>query len=132
MKDQPDMSKHYGRHSNTAAAMTETLNTLFGSAHHAWTPEQRKDAAWRLVCLHRSIPEMHGPIFTIASLASVGGVTPQTISVMRRRKKVFTAAGRKPTGSWARDISDSAPALAQRVTGEPLKAALREALTALV
>jgi hypothetical protein len=126
------MSKHYGRNSNTAAAMTQTLNALFGSAHQGWTPEQRKDAAWRLVCLHHSTPEMHGPIFTIASLASVGGVTPQTISVMRRRKKALEAAGRKPSGTWSRDINDRATSLPQGVSGEHLREALKEALTGLV
>lgn len=128
----PPVSKHYGRNSNTAAAMTETLNALFGSAHLGWTPEQRKDAAWRLVLLHQSTPEMHGPIFTIASLANVGRVTPQTISVMRRRKKAPEAGGRKPSGSWARDISDSAATMPPRVVGEPLKDALREALSGLI
>jgi len=112
--------------------MAETLNSLFGSAHLEWTPEERKDAAWRLVCLHQSTPEMHGPLFTIASLANVEGVSAETISIMRRRKKSLKAEDQKPSGIWARDISDSAAAMPPRATGEALKDALRAALTGLV
>lgn len=64
------MSRNFGRNSNTAAAATKALISLLGIAPETLDPGQRKDAAWRLVCLHHSTPEMDGPVFTLRSLAT--------------------------------------------------------------
>jgi hypothetical protein len=86
-----------------------------------------------MVCLHKSTPEMDGPVFTIRSLAALGGVTPDTISTMRRRKRALEAGDRKPTGFWSVDISDKAAALPRsEPLGDTLKAALKETLGDLI
>lgn len=123
------MSRNFGCNPSNAAAATNAVTTVLGIAPETLDLDQRKDAAWRLVCLHKSTPEMDGPVFTLSSLAALAGTTPETISVMRRRKRALEAEGQKPTGSWTRDRSTFA---ALKTTGPALAAALKETLSDLI
>lgn len=127
------MSHNYATNRSTATAATNALSTVLGVDPTTLHPSQRKDAAWRLVWLHKSTPEMDGTIFTLASLAALAGTTPETISVMRRRKRFLREEGRVPSGSWAVDISDySIHGRRQEGIGEALEAALKETLGDIV
>lgn len=127
------MSRNFGRNSNTAAAATNALTNMLGIAPETLDLDQRKNAAWRLVCLHKSTPEMDGPVFTLRSLATLAGTTPETISVMRRRKRALEAEGQKPTGSWTRDRSTFAAQKAPEYAfGPALGEALKETLGDLI
>lgn len=88
------------------------------------SPQERADAAWRLV-------RLPGRRLTVPRVARAAGVGKATVDRMRQRWAAMQAAGTKATGEWWRDLRDTLPDMKDRpeMTDEEREAVIAKLVT---